>query len=126
MSYAQTAPAREPSVGGGAGLAFALALIVTTLMALPVVLSPAERIFGSGLVLSREDPNRDALVVIDQFRTGRVPSPYLQPITDLPGRALARVIGAVPAYNLLVLVTFPLAAASAYLLGRYLFHSHLA
>lgn len=110
----------------GAGIAFALALLATLLMALPVVTAPKERIFGDGLILSREDPNRDALVVIEQFRTGHVPSPYLQPLTDLPGRFLARVFGPVVAYNLVVLVTFPLAATTAYLLGRHLLGSHLA
>lgn len=126
MPDAPIAQARELSAGRGTGLVFALALTVTVLMAVPVILSPSERIFGSGEILSREDPNRDALVVIDQFRTGRVPAPYLQPLTDLPGRALARLIGPVPAYNLLVLSSFPLAAASAYLLARYVLVSHLA
>ena len=123
MTQART---RELSVERGAGLAFALALLATLLMALPVVVAPTERIFGSGEILSRADPNRDALVVIDQFRTGRVPPPYLQPLTDLPGRFLARAFGPVIAYNLVVLATFPLAAATAYLLGRHLLGSHLA
>lgn len=114
------------SAGRGAGLVFALALAATVLMAAPVILSPSERIFGSGEILSREDPSRDALVVIDQFRSGRVPSPYLQPLTDLPGQALARLFGPVFAYNLLVLASFPLAAVTAYLLARYLLASHLA
>ncbi len=126
MSDAPLAQARELSAGSGAALAFAAALIATSLMAAPVILSPSERILGSGEILSREDPNLDALVVIDQFRTGRVAPPYLQPLTDLPGRALARLIGPVPAYNLLVLISFPLAAAAAYLLARYVLVSHLA
>jgi hypothetical protein len=94
-------------------------------MAAPVIRDPSERIFGDGSILSASDPNRDALVVIGQFRTGEVPAPYLQPLTDLPGRFLARLIGAVAAYNLVVLVTFPLAAAAAYLLGRHVLGSHL-
>lgn len=110
----------------GTGLAFMLALLATLFLALPVVRAPTERIFGDGLILSRADPNRDPLVVIDQFRTGRVPPPYLQPVTDLPGRFLARFIGPVVAYNLVVLATFPLAAATAYLFGRHLLGSHLA
>lgn len=117
---------QEWSAVRGAGLVVALALAVTVFMAAPVVRSPSERIFGSGEILSREDPSRDALVVIDQFRTGRVPPPYLQPLTDIPGRVLARLIGPVTAYNLLVLVTFPLAALAAYLLARYVLDSHLA
>ena len=86
----------------GAALAFAAALGATLLMAAPVVLAPSERLFGSGETLGREDPNRDALIVIEQFRTGRVPAPYLQPLTDLPGRALARLVGPVAAYNVLI------------------------
>src|SRR5688572_21983355 len=109
----------------GVALAFAAALGATLLMAAPVVLAPAERLFGSGETLGREDPNRDALVVIEQFRAGRVPTPYLQPLTDLPGRALARLVGPVAAYNVLVLATFPLSAAAAYLLARRVIGSHL-
>jgi len=114
-----------PSTARGAALAFAAALGATLLMAAPVVLAPGERLFGSGEILGREDPNRDALVVIEQFRAGRVPAPYLQPLTDLPGRALARFVDAVAAYNVLVLATFPLSAAAAYLLARRVVGSHL-
>ena len=110
----------------GVALAFAVALGATLLMAAPVLLAPSERLFGSGETLGREDPNRDALIVIEQFRTGRVPAPYLQPLTDLPGRALARLVGPVAAYNVVVLATFPLSAAAAYLLARRIVGSHLA
>src|SRR6186713_1451778 len=102
-----------PSTARGAALAFAAALGATLLMAAPVVLAPRERLFGSGEILGREDPNRDALIVIEQFRTGRVPTPYRQPLTDLPGWALARLVGPVAAYNILVLATLPLTAAAA-------------
>ncbi len=115
----------EPSVARGAGLAFAVALLATLVMAAPVAFAPGERLFGSGKILGREDPNRDPLIVIEQFRTGRVPTPYLQPLTDLTGRALARLVGPVPAYNVLVLATFPLSAAAAYLLARRVVGSHL-
>jgi hypothetical protein len=113
------------SVPKGAAIAFAAALVVTLAMAAPVVRAPRERLFGSGQTLGREDPNRDALIVIEQFRTGRVPTPYRQPLTDLPGWALARLVGPVAAYNVLVLGTFPLSAAAAYLLARYVLGSHL-
>jgi hypothetical protein len=126
MSDAHAAQVRELSTVLGCLRVLLLALLVTVAMAAPVIVSPSERIFGTGEILSREDPSRDALVVIDQFRTGRVPAPYLQPITDLPGRVLSRLIGPVAAYNFLVLATFPLAATTAYLLARYLFNSHLA
>ncbi len=113
-------------MGRGAGLALALALLATLVMAAPVVIAPGERIFGSGETLGHDDPNRDALVVIEQFRTGRVPAPYMQPLTDLPGQVLARAFGPVAAYNVLILVTFPLAAFTAYLLARHLLLSHFA
>src|SRR5204863_4454180 len=45
---------------------------------------------------------------------------YSQPITDLTGAAIARFTGAVSAYNWLVLLSFPLSAATAYLLARHL------
>src|SRR4051812_14084403 len=45
---------------------------------------------------------------------------YLQPVTDWSGAAMARAVGAVAAYNWLVLLTFPLSAAAAYLLARHL------
>ena len=94
-------------------------------MAAPVLRAPSERVFGTGSIVGREDPNRDPLIVIEQFRAGHVSTPYLQPLTDLPGRALAGVVGPVAAYNVLVLASFPLAAAAAYLLARHLLGSHL-
>jgi hypothetical protein len=125
MAEEPEAAASEPSLPKGAVLAFAAALGATLLMAAPVVRAPGSRLFGSGAILAREDPNLDALVVIEQFRSGRVPAPYLQPLTDLPGRALAPFVGPVVAYNIVVLATFPLSAAAAYLLGRYVLGSHL-
>jgi hypothetical protein len=114
-----------PSVPRGTALAFAAALALTLLMAAPVLRAPSQRLFGSGEVLGSEDPNRDPLVVIEQFRSGVVPAPYLQPLTDLPGRALSRLLGPVAAYNVLVLATFPLSAAAAYLLARHVLGCHL-
>jgi hypothetical protein len=112
------------TVARGVAAVVAAALGVTLSMAAAVLLAPSERVFGSGETLGREDPNRDPLIVIEQFRTGRVPAPYLQPFTDLPGRALANFVGPVAAYNIVVLVTFPLAAAAAYLLARHVVGSH--
>ena len=109
----------------GVAVAFAAALGATLVLALPVVLAPTARLFGSRESFAREDPNRDPLIVIEQLRTGRVPGPYLQPLTDLPGRALARLVGPVAAYNVLVLATFPLSAAAAYLLARHVVGSHV-
>lgn len=117
--------ARELSGARGAGLAFAVALAATLVMAGPVAVAPSERLFGRSQTFGRQDPNRDPLIVIEQFRTGQVPGPYLQPLTDLAGRLLAGPLGPVAAFNLLVLATFPLAAAAAYLLARYVLGSHL-
>lgn len=116
--------ARELSTARGAGLAFAVALAVTLAMAAPVALAPGTRLFGSSRTFAPEDPNRDPFIVMEQFRTGQVPGPYLQPLTDLPGRALSRLVGPVAAYNVLILATFPLSAAAAYWLARYVLGSH--
>lgn len=114
----------ETSVPRGVALAFALALVATLLMAAPVLQAPGQRLFGSGAILGHSDPRRDALIVIEQLRSGRVPSPYMQPLTDIPGRLLAHLVGPVAAYNVLVLATFPLSAAAAYWLGRRVLGSH--
>jgi hypothetical protein len=116
---------QELSGARGATLAFAVALAATLVMAAPVAIAPSERLFGSSQTFGREDPNRDPFIVMEQFRTGQVPRPYLQPLTDLAGRVLAGPLGPVAAYNLLVLSSFPLAAAAAYLLARYVLGSHL-
>jgi hypothetical protein len=105
-------------------MAFWAALALTSAMAAPVLLEPGQRIFGSGQVLGRDDPNRDALIVIGQFGGEPVPAPYLQPLTDLTGRGLAMLVGPVAAYNIVVLATFPLAAVTAYLLARRVLGSH--
>lgn len=110
----------------GASIALAVALAGTLLMAAPIAQAPAERVFGDAATLVPGDPNADTLVVIDQFRTGHVGPPYLQPMTDLPGRALAALFGPVVAYNLVILSTFPFAAAAGYLLARHVAGSHLA
>src|SRR6188768_3606742 len=126
MTGAATGTASELSVGRGAAFALAAALGMTLVMAAPVVRAPSQRLFGSGEILGRDDPNRDPLIVIGQLRAGWVPAPYLQPLTDLPGRALARVVGPVAAYNVVVLASFPLSAAAAYLLARRVLGSHFA
>ena len=125
MSVEPGENSRELSPARGAGLAFAVALAATLVMAAPVALAPSERLFGSSQTFGGRDPNRDPSIVMEQFRTGHVPGPYLQPLTDLAGRLLAGALGPVAAYNLLVLATFPLAAAAAYLLARYVLGSHL-
>jgi hypothetical protein len=105
-------PARFAEAGGVA----ALAALVTGLLAAPVLRAPADRVFGADIVGRHHDP----FTVMRQFELGLRGDLYGQPITDLAGTLLARAVGGVAAYNLLVLVTFPLAAAAVYLLARHL------
>jgi hypothetical protein len=94
----------------------ALALLLTALIAAPVLRAPSERIFGMEIVGRHHDP----FTVMEQFDRPVAFGVYLQPLTDIPGKIIARVSGPVAAYNWLVLLTFPLSAAAAYLLGRHL------
>ncbi len=57
---------------------------------------------------------------MEQFNRPRAIGPYMQPLTDVPGALLARASGSVAGYNWLVLLSFPLSAAAAYALARYL------
>src|SRR5688572_32780007 len=84
-------------------------------MALPVLRAPAERIFGMEIVGRHYDP----FTVMEQFNQPLRWTAFLQPVTDVPGRVLAKYLGAVRSYNVIVLLSFPLAAAAAYLLGRH-------
>ncbi len=96
--------------------AAAAALLLTLVIAAPVVRAPSERIFGAAIVGRHHDP----FTVMQQFARPMSLGPYSQPVTDLTGAAIARVTGAVAAYNWLVLLSFPLSAAAAYLLARHL------
>ena len=82
-------------------------------MAAPVLRAPAERIFGNEINGRHHDP----YTVMRQFAGAPVPPPYVQPVTDRSGRALARALHPVAAYNAVVLATFPLAAVFACLLA---------
>ena len=86
------------------------------MIAAPVVRAPSERIFGAETVGRHHDP----FTVMQQFERPARLGLYSQPVTDLTGAAIARVTGAVAAYNWLVLLSFPLSAAAAYLLARHL------
>ena len=93
-----------------------ISVVATIVVALPVLLSPHERIFGGEIVGRHHDP----LTVIQQFAQGGVRGLYRQPLTDDVGAWLSQVFGPVAAYNVVVLATFPLAALGAYALARYL------
>src|SRR5580765_295389 len=97
-------------------VALAAALLLTLVIAAPVVRAPSERIFGAEIVGRHHDP----FTVMQQFERPARLGPYSQPVTDLTGAAIAHVTGAVAAYNWLVLLSFPLSAAAAYLLARHL------
>ena len=94
---------------------------LTLVMAWPIVLSPSTEIFGSEIVGRHHDP----FTVMQQFESGGATGPYLQPATDLLGIALARTISPIAAFNVLVLLTFPLTALATYLLASYTFGSGL-
>jgi hypothetical protein len=105
----------------GAAVVFGIATLLTIVIAWPVVRAPTQMIYG------REIAGRhyDAYTVIEQFGQA-LPARGLgaQPATDLVGWLLARVLPAVAAYNVIVLLTFPLTAAATYLLARHLLASH--
>jgi hypothetical protein len=94
----------------------AAATLLTLLLAAAVLQAPADRIFGAAIVGRHHDP----FTVMQQFARPLTLGVYSQPLTDLTGAAIARATGAVAAYNWLVLASFPLAAAAAYVLARYL------
>src|SRR6185436_5590652 len=92
------------------------AIVLTLAMAVPVVRAPSQRIFGHESVGRHHDP----FTVMEHFGRPVAVGAYLQPLTDIPGAVLARMVGVVAAYNWLVLLTFPLSAAAAYALARHL------
>ena len=87
-----------------------LAVIVTAVLAAPVLRAPSERVFGAELVGRHHDP----FTVMQQFERPFEAGTLVQPITDIPGAWLARISGSVAAYNWLVLLSFPLAAAAGH------------
>lgn len=89
---------------------------MTTVIAVPVLRAPSDRVFGQEIVGRHHDP----FTVMEQFTRPIAVGIYTQPVTDIPGALLSRVIGPVAAYNWLVLMSFPLSAAAAYLLARFL------
>lgn len=102
--------------GAEVSAVLALATIVTVAIAAPVLRAPSERVFGMEIVGRHHDP----FTAMAQFERPVTIGVYSQPLTDLIGALLARLSGGVAAYNWLVLLSFPLAAAAAYLLARHL------
>jgi hypothetical protein len=97
----------------------AISLIVTLVIAAPVLQAPSERLFGVEIVGRHYDP----FVVMRQFEGAPLALTYLQPVTDWMGRALTLFMPPVAAFNVLILWTFPLAAVFAYLFAYELTRS---
>ncbi len=113
---APVSPVRTEVYWRGALAVAAVALVVTAIIAAPVLLAPSERVFGQEVVGRNHDPFTVMLQYLRPFSLVF----YTQPVTDVVGALLARVMSPVAAYNWLVLLSFPLSAATAYLLGRHL------
>ena len=64
--------------------------------------------------------HHDPFTLMEQFGRPIGVGAFSQPVTDIAGTLVARMSGPVAAYNWLVLITFPLSAAAAYLLARHL------
>lgn len=94
----------------------AVALAVTLVLSVPVLRAPSERVFGMEIAGRHHDP----FTMMRQFDRPLSIGVYSQPVTDITGVLIARCSGGVAAYNWLVLLSFPLSAAAAYLLARYL------
>jgi len=93
-----------------------LATVLTAALALPVLRAPSDRLFGAETVGRHHDP----FTAMERFAGWHPEGVYAQPLTDTPGAWLARRLGPVAAFNVLVLVSFPLSALAAYLLARHL------
>jgi hypothetical protein len=112
-----TARAASAQTNGADALAIAgVATAIIAVIAITVLRAPSERVFGMAIVGRHHDP----FTVMAQFDGAPAPAMYWQPLTDAPGRLIARFTGGVAAYNWIVLLSFPLAALSAFLLARQL------
>ena len=116
ISSTATTLVRAASPARGAVAVAAIALLITAALAAPVLRAPAERLFGAQIVGRNHDP----FTMMQQYLRPISVGMYTQPFTDLPGALFARAMNVVTAYTLLILLSFPLAAAAAYLLARYL------
>lgn len=94
----------------------ALAAAITLVLALPVLRAPSDRVFGAEIVGRHHDP----FTAMQQFARPGLITRSPQPLTDVPGALLGRVMSPVAAYNWLVLLSFPLTAGATFLLARHL------
>lgn len=95
---------------------------LTAAWAWPVLQSPERRVVGE----ASAGPHPDPFVMAGQYARGDVPSPYLQPATDLPGIVIAKISTGLTAVNVLVLLSFPLTAAFTFAWSVTLTHSRVA
>lgn len=109
-----------PRPSTGLLVAGGLATLVTLVIAWPVVLHPTQLIYGREIV----GRHPDTYSVIYRLGSAGPADLSAQVVTDFPGWALARVIDPVAAFNVLMLLSFPLTAMTAYGLARYLTGSH--
>ena len=106
----------------GLAMAVGITTVLTVIAAWPVVRSPRALIYGHEIV----GRHHDAYTVMQQIGGDGTSGLYAQPVTDRLGWLFARAMDPVSAYNLLVLLSFPLTAAATYALARRLLESHAA
>lgn len=98
-----------------AGIAL-VAMVLTAILAWPVLRDVNARVFGVPIVGIHHDP----FTMMQVWEARATSGPAFQPVTDLPGQWLAEAVGPVAAYNWLVLITFPLTAVATFALARQL------
>ena len=94
----------------------ALATLITLAIAAPVLRAPSDRVFGRDIAGRHHDP----FTAMEEFARPLTLSVYTQPVTAIEGTLIARAVGPAAAYNWVVLLSFPFAAAAAFLLARHL------
>lgn len=95
---------------------FVIATALTMVVGAAIFRPASPRIFGAPTVGWHHDP----FTMMDVWSRPFVVTPYVQPLTDLPGRWLVKAAGPVHGYNWLVLLSFPLAALAAHALAQHL------
>jgi hypothetical protein len=120
MSWLAWTRRPDPSFPRGLARILALSTVLTVIIALPVLLHPQTIIFGIETVGRHYDP----FAVMQQFAQGGARGIARQPLVDDLGAWLATAIGAVAAYNVIVLASFPAAAVATYALARFLTGVH--
>src|SRR5262245_8821796 len=95
-----------PRLSTGLFLIGGLATAITIVIAWPVVFHPTQFIYGHEIIGRHPDP----YALIAQIGGDMRQASFPQPLTDSAAALFGRIVGPVAAYNLLVLITFPLTA----------------